>query len=79
MRPIAPPVSSLAKSLADATKDAPALLTIAEAAEITRAHRRTITRWIAQGRLKAGKSHAGKAGKVLIPKDQLLALIAGAV
>ena len=69
--------ATLAADLAEATADAPALLTINEAATIVRAHRRTITRWIALGRLPAAKTHAGKSGKVLIPKSALLALLAG--
>lgn len=65
------------QTLAQALADKAALLTINEAAVIARAHRRTITRWIALGRLPAAKTHAGRSGKVLIPKSALLALLAG--
>jgi len=52
------------------------LITVHEASRFARVHPNTIRRWIGSKRLQAVKSAPCKQGRVLIPRDALLSLLA---
>lgn len=54
----------------------PSLLTRQEAARYLRVTTRTVARWIASKRLSAIKTHPGRAGRVLIPREALADMLA---
>jgi len=60
-----------------ALADAPALLTTQEVAKLLRVDVRTVSRWRASGRLGSVKTHAGKPGRVLVPRASVLAMLRG--
>jgi acyl CoA:acetate/3-ketoacid CoA transferase alpha subunit len=68
---------TLAADLAAAAADLPSLLTRQQAATFAQVDVRTVSRWIASGRLQAAKSHPGKTGRVLVAKNALLRLLSG--
>ncbi|MCC7508622.1 MAG: helix-turn-helix domain-containing protein [Planctomycetes bacterium] len=70
--------TSLIASLAQELIAEPPLLPVSRAAELAGVTKRNIHRWIADGRLKAAKTHpdAGR-GRTLILKSSLLALLGG--
>ncbi|MCC6574605.1 MAG: helix-turn-helix domain-containing protein [Planctomycetes bacterium] len=70
-------VATLCADLAQAAVALPPLLTRKQAADFAQVDRRTLSRWIASGRLRAAKSHPSKQGRVLVCKAALLALLAG--
>lgn len=53
----------------------PPILTLGEAAETLRVSRKTVSRWIAEGRLRAGRSAMGGSGRVLIARPELARLL----
>ncbi len=59
-----------------ALRDLPELLKPAEAAVAARCSLRTISRYMARGRLKACKP-ATEGGLVLVPKEALIQLLSG--
>lgn len=73
------PSPSLTTDLTAAASDLPPLLTCQQAAVFARVCDRTIRRMIASGRLRAAKTSPGASGRVLIPRDALIRLLAGEV
>jgi excisionase family DNA binding protein len=59
--------------------DLPKILTVQEAATFVRCHGRTVRRWIASGRLRAAKTHPTQRGRVLIPLENLIRMLAEGV
>ena len=55
----------------------PAFLTVAQAADLLHVHRRTIRRWIEEGRLDALRT-SRKKGRLLIPRAALDDFLTGA-
>lgn len=53
----------------------PPILTAAEAADVLRVSRKTVFRWIAAGRMRAGRSAMGGSGKLLIARSELERLL----
>lgn len=51
--------------------DVPPVLTLAEFASFLRISKKTAARWIAEGRVKAGRSTVGGSGRVLVSRDEL--------
>ena len=49
----------------------PPLLTLREAAQLLRVSTKTISRWIAEGRLRSGRSAHGGSGRVLIARTEV--------
>ncbi len=66
---------TLTLELTAAAVELPPLLTCAQAAEFAHLCTRSIRRMIKAGRLKAGKTHPGRYGKIVIPKSALIALL----
>lgn len=55
--------------------EVPPLVTIKTAAALLHTTRRSISRWIADGSLDAYKLSPGRAGKILIPRQALVAFL----
>lgn len=49
----------------------PPILTLVEFATALRVSRKTVSRWISEGRVKAGRSAVGGSGRVLISRTEL--------
>lgn len=70
--------ASLLASLARELAAEPPLLPLSRAAELAGVSKRNVHRWIADGRLKAAKTHPdARRGRTLILKSSLLALLGG--
>ena len=50
-------------------------MTLAEVAEFLRMSRRTVRRWVDEGRLKACRTHPGRGGRILIDRRDALAVV----
>lgn len=68
---------ALTLELTTAAAELPPLLTCEQAAKFAHVCKRSIRRWIRAGRLKAGKTHPGRNGKIVVPKTALVALLSG--
>lgn len=51
------------------------LLTCSEAARLLRITTKTVRAWIADGRLKACRTHPGRGGRILIDRRDALAVV----
>lgn len=68
----------LVAGLLAAAAGLPPTLTVAEAAEFARVCRKTIYRWIDEGRLLAAKTSTADNGRLLITKSALVQTLVGA-
>ncbi len=63
--------------VADTTAELPGVLTLREAAGLLRVSERTVRRWINSGRLGAGRTTAGRGGKLLIARAAIERILRG--
>ncbi len=63
----------------DVVKDLPTLVSTKIAAEVLGIHLRTLQRWIRDEKLRVLRTARGRAGKCMVPRSELLRLIASMV